>query len=100
MRGDHERVDQACIGNEICLTAQEPAIAVTTSIHCRPALVRRARRERRGERARGDLCQEVGSASEGRQRERDGREVRTRIERAAKLLEYDRLFDEAESGTT
>src|SRR5204863_1139861 len=55
---------------------------------------------RRGERARSDLCQEVRGASEGRQRERDGREVRTRIERAAQLLEHDRLFDEAESGTT
>src|SRR5439155_17045186 len=49
---------------------------------------------------RGDLRQEVRGASEGRQRERDRRPVRTRIERAAKLLEHDRLFDEAQPGTT
>src|SRR5207247_7354202 len=48
----------------------------------------------------GNLCQEVGGAGERRQRERDGREERTRIERAPKLLEHDRLFDEAQAGTT
>src|SRR5437762_3391844 len=93
-RLDYERVDTARVGNEVRLTSQAPAIARPACLHRRPG------RERRGELARGDLCQEIRSASEGRQRERDRREVRTRIERAAKLLEHDRLFDEAQAGTT
>src|SRR5207249_3399061 len=93
-RLDHERVDTARVGNEVRLTAQPPAIARPAYLHRRPG------RERRGERAGGNLRQEIRSASEGRQRERDRREVRTRIERAAKLLEHDRLFDEAQAGTT
>ena len=99
-RLDHKRVDPPGVGHEIRVTAQEPAIAEMMYLHRRPALVRRGRRERRGERARGDLRQEVGRARERRQRERDRREVRARIERAAKLLEHDRLFDEAQAGTT
>src|SRR5205807_4322538 len=93
-RLDHKRVDPPGVGHEIRLTTEKPAIARPTRFDRYP------RRERRGERARGDPCQEVGRARERRQRERDGREVRTRIERAAKLLEHDRLFDEAKARTT
>src|SRR5207248_1459320 len=99
-RLDHKRVDPPGVGNEIRLAMQEPAIAGTTCLDPRPASVRCGRRERRGELARGDLYQEIRSASESRQRERDRREVRTRIERVTKLLEHDRLFDEAQAGTT
>src|SRR5207249_9803796 len=88
------RVDPCGVGDEMGLTAREPAITGPTCFHRRPC------RERRGECAGGNLCQEVGGAGERRQRERDGREVRTRIKRAAQLLEHDRLFDEAQAGTT
>src|SRR5439155_22612116 len=106
-REDDERVDAPRVGNEARLSTHEPATARASCLERCPACARRGpersglmRRERRGQRTGGDPRQEVGRAGQRRQGERDGREVRARVERAAKLLEHDRLFDEAEAGTT